>query len=36
MKPDKAQCKELFAALNSDTLDQYVLKYPPNDVSHGL
>lgn len=34
--PDKAKCRELFTALNTDTLDQYVLKYPPNDVSHGL
>jgi len=33
--PDNAKCKELFAALNTDTLDRYVVKYPPNDVSHG-
>lgn len=35
MIPDKAQCADLFAALRTDTLDQYVRKYPPNDVSHG-
>ena len=33
--PDKARCQELFNALNTDTLDQYAAKYPPNDVSHG-
>jgi LCP family protein required for cell wall assembly len=33
--PDQLKAKELFTALNTDTLDQYVLKYPPNDVSHG-
>jgi len=33
--PDLAKCEELFTALKADTLDQYVLKYPPNDVSHG-
>ncbi len=34
--PDIAKSEELFTALNTDTLDQYVLKYPPNDVTHGL
>lgn len=33
--PDEAGTRELFTALNTDTLDQYVLKHPPNDVSHG-
>jgi LCP family protein required for cell wall assembly len=33
--PDSAKTMELFTALNTDTLDRYVLKYPPNDVSHG-
>jgi LCP family protein required for cell wall assembly len=33
--PAQAQTRELFTALNTDTLDRYVLKYPPNDVSHG-
>jgi LCP family protein required for cell wall assembly len=33
--PNLARSRELFTALNNDTLDQYVLKYPPNDVSHG-
>ncbi len=35
MIPDEAQCQELFAALKADTMDQYVLKYPPNDVTRG-
>ena len=33
--PDIAKSEELFTALNTDTLDQYILKYPPNDVTHG-
>lgn len=33
--PDVAKSEELFTALNTDTLDRYILKYPPNDVSHG-
>jgi len=33
--PDRAKAAELFTAMNNDTLDQYVLKYPPNDVTHG-
>jgi LCP family protein required for cell wall assembly len=36
MIPDERQCRELFTALRTDTLDQYVRKYPPNDVSHGM
>jgi LCP family protein required for cell wall assembly len=35
MIPDQALCEELFTALRTDTVDQYVRKYPPNDVSHG-
>ncbi len=35
MIPDQAKCAELFTALRTDTLDQYVLRYPPNDVSKG-
>ena len=35
MFPDEAKCQELFTALKTDTLDQYVLKYPPNDVTRG-
>jgi anionic cell wall polymer biosynthesis LytR-Cps2A-Psr (LCP) family protein len=35
MVPDKRLSAELFAALRGDTLDQYVLKHPPNDVTHG-
>lgn len=35
--PNVAQSKELFAAMDAGTLDQYLLKYPTavNDVSHG-
>lgn len=33
--PDEAKAQELFTALNNDKLDEYILKYPPNDVSHG-
>jgi LCP family protein required for cell wall assembly len=32
---DPAADKELFDAVNSDTLASYVLKHPPNDASHG-
>jgi LCP family protein required for cell wall assembly len=32
---DPVKDQELFTALNSDTLEQYILKHPPNDVSHG-
>ena len=33
--PDTAQSAELFTALNNDTLGDYVIRHPPNDVSHG-
>ena len=33
--PDAAGARELFTALNTDTLDQYVARHPTNDVSHG-
>jgi LCP family protein required for cell wall assembly len=33
--PDKTRARELFTAINTDTVDRYVAKYPPNDVSHG-
>jgi LCP family protein required for cell wall assembly len=32
---DAVKDQELFAALNSDNLEQYILTHPPNDVSHG-
>jgi LCP family protein required for cell wall assembly len=37
VRPDVRRSKELFAAMNTGTLDQYLLKYPAavNDVSHG-
>jgi LCP family protein required for cell wall assembly len=33
--PDIAKSEELFTALKNGTMEQYVLKYPPNDVTHG-
>jgi LCP family protein required for cell wall assembly len=37
VRPNVAQSKELFAAIDNGTMDQYLLKYPTasNDVSHG-
>jgi len=35
MVPDAGRCRELFAALRAGRLDQYMRKYPPNDVRHG-
>ncbi len=36
--PDEPRAKELFAAMNAGTMEEYLLKYPAaaNDVSHGL
>jgi LCP family protein required for cell wall assembly len=33
--PQEAAIKELFTALQNDTIDQWMLKNRPNDVSHG-
>ncbi|WP_250005005.1 LCP family protein [Actinoplanes sp. M2I2] len=35
MVPDQARCRELFAALRGGRLDDYLRRYPPNDVRHG-
>ncbi|MCY1136372.1 LCP family protein [Actinoplanes sp. Pm04-4] len=35
MVPDAEQCRELFAALRADRLDEYTRVHPPNDVRHG-
>jgi LCP family protein required for cell wall assembly len=35
MVPDSVRCRELFAALRDDRLDEYLREYPPNDVRHG-
>lgn len=33
--PDEAAAKELGQAVDAGTLPDYLLKYPPNDVTHG-